>query len=62
MYGGYSLVDLRLVLIATGIGLVMAVGAYVGAQVVRLFSDNAFKLIVEAVMIVSGVVLIIEGA
>ena len=40
----------------------MAAGAYAGAYIVKRVSDNAFKVIVEAVMVLSGVVLLIQGA
>lgn len=62
VYGGYSLLDLRLVVIATAVGIVMGVGAYAGAYIVKRVSDNAFKLIVEAVMILSGLTLLVQGA
>ena len=62
VYGSYSLVDVRLLVVATGVGLIMAAGAYAGAYIVRLFSDRAFKILVEGVMIASGLVLLIQGA
>ena len=40
----------------------MAIGAYLGARIVRNVSDNAFKYIVEAVMVVSSITLLIQGA
>ncbi|MDA1036443.1 MAG: sulfite exporter TauE/SafE family protein [Chloroflexi bacterium] len=62
VYGSYSLMDRELLLAAVGVGLVMAVGAYIGAQVVRKVSDNVFKVLVEGVMVLSGVTLLIQGA
>ena len=62
VYGGYSLLNNELLLAAVGVGLVMAIGAYLGARIVRKVSDNAFKYIVEAVMVVSSITLLIQGA
>ena len=62
VYGGYSLLDLRLLGIATAVGIVMGVGAYGGAFIVKRVSDNAFKIIVEAVMVISGLALLVQGA
>ena len=62
VYGGYSLLSTDLLLAAVGVGLVMAIGAYLGARIVRKVSDNAFKYIVEAVMVVSSITLLIQGA
>jgi uncharacterized membrane protein YfcA len=62
VYGGYSLLDRDLLFAAVGVGLVMAIGAYIGAQIVRKVSDNAFKYIVEGVMVLASVTLLIQGA
>ncbi len=62
IYGSFSLLDADLLITATGVGLVMAVGAYTGAHVVKRVSDNSFKIIVEVVMVLSGVFLLIQGA
>ncbi|MDA1174077.1 MAG: hypothetical protein O2826_06110, partial [Chloroflexi bacterium] len=62
VYGSFSLLDADLLIAAAAVGLIMAAGAYVGAYIVKRVSDNAFKVIVEAVMVLSGVVLLIQGA
>jgi uncharacterized membrane protein YfcA len=62
VYGSFSLLNADLLIAAAAVGLVMAAGAYAGAYIVKRVSDNAFKVIVEAVMVVSGVVLLIQGA
>lgn len=62
VYGGFSLLNADLLIAAVGVGLVMAVGAYAGAFIVKRVSDNAFKVIVEAVMVLSGLTLLIQGA
>jgi uncharacterized protein len=62
VYGSYSLLNADLLIAAVGVGLVMAVGAYVGAYIVKRIPDSAFKIIVEAVMVISGLTLLIQGA
>jgi uncharacterized membrane protein YfcA len=62
VYGSFSLLDASLLIAAVGVGLVMAVGAYAGAHIVKRVSDNAFKIIVEGVMVLSGLVLLVQGA
>jgi uncharacterized protein len=62
VYGSYSLLDADLLIAAVGVGLIMAVGAYAGAFIVKRVSDNAFKVIVEAVMVISGLTLLVQGA
>ena len=62
VYGGYSLLNNDLLLAAIAVGLVMAVGGYAGAQIVRGVSDRAFKYMVEVVMVFASVILLISGA
>jgi uncharacterized membrane protein YfcA len=62
VYGSFSLLDVDLLIAAVAVGLVMAVGAYAGAFIVKRVSDNSFKIIVEAVMLLSGITLLIQGA
>jgi uncharacterized membrane protein YfcA len=61
VYGGYSLIDGELLLVAVALGAIMAVGAYAGARIVRHVSDQAFTWLIEGVMISSGVVLAVRG-
>ncbi len=62
VYGGYSLLSRELLMAAAAVGVVMGVGAYIGAQIVRKVSDNAITVIVEGVMVVSSITLLIQGA
>jgi uncharacterized membrane protein YfcA len=62
VYGGFDLVTSDLLLVAVAIGLIMAVGAYVGSRIVKHVSDRAFEIIVEAVMLLSGITLLATGA
>lgn len=62
VYGSFSLLDSDLLILGVGIGLIMAVGAFAGAFIVKRVSDNAFKFIVEGVMVLSGATLLIQGA
>jgi len=62
MYSSFSLLDAGLLIAAVAVGLVMAVGAYLGAYIVKHVTDGAFKVTVEAVMVLSGAVLLTQGA
>ena len=61
VYGGFSLLDAEALLVAVGIGLIMAVGAYIGSRIVKRMPERAFVYIVEGVMLASGVALLVAG-
>lgn len=61
VYGGFALLTLETFLVASGVGLIMAVGAYVGARIVRRVPEKAFVYAVEGVMLASGVLLLAAG-
>ena len=59
VYGTYSLLDMRGLVIALSLGVVMIAGAYVGGAIVNRVSDKAFVYIVEAVMLAAAVSLLL---
>ncbi|MCY4448026.1 MAG: sulfite exporter TauE/SafE family protein [Chloroflexi bacterium] len=61
VYGGFSLFTMETFLIAVGIGLIMAVGAYAGAHIVKHVPERLFIYAVEFFMIVSGLLLLATG-
>lgn len=60
-YRGLSLLDGETFAVATGIGLLMAVGAFAGARIVSRMPERAFVYAVEGVMLISGVMLLAAG-
>ncbi len=60
VYGSYSLLDTRGLIIALSIGLIMIVGAYVGGAIVNRVSDKAFVYIVEGVMVAAAISLLLR--
>lgn len=61
VYGSYTLFDRDALVIALSIGVIMAVGAYIGAKLVRRMPEAAFVWLVEGVMVISGVALLVRG-
>ncbi len=60
-YGGLSLLDWDSVSIGLLIGVIMALGAMIGAQLVRKLPEQVFGTLVELVMIISGIWLVFFG-
>ena len=60
VYGSYSLLDMRGLVIALSLGVVMIAGAYLGGAIVNRVSDKAFVYIVEAVMLAAAVSLLLR--
>ena len=60
VYGTYSLLDTRGLIIAVSTGLIMIIGAYVGGAIVNRVSDKAFVYIVEGVMVAAAVSLLLR--
>lgn len=58
MYGTYTLLDARGIVIAMSLGIIMIGGAYVGGMLVKRVSDRAFVYIVEAVMVTAAISLL----
>ena len=45
----------------SGVGLIMAIGAYAGAHIIRRVHEKAFVYAVEGVMVDSGALLLAAG-
>ena len=58
VYGGFSLLDRDALLAGVAVGLIMAVGAWIGARLVRRMPERAFVFLVEGVMLASGALLL----
>ena len=61
VYGADGLLTLRTLIIGVAIGLIAFVGAYIGSLILRRVSVGAFPIIVEVVLIASGILLIVRG-
>ncbi len=61
VYGSYSLIDLRVLLIGLGLGAVMIAGTFLGSRMLRRVPEKLFPHIIEATLLISGFLLIIRG-
>jgi hypothetical protein len=61
VYGGYSLLSPRAVLIGVAIGAVMIVGSYAGKRILSRVPERVFPYLVEAVLVVAGLLFVIRG-
>ena len=61
VYGADGLLTLQTLIIGVAIGLIAFVGAYIGSLILRRVSVGAFPIIVEVVLIASGILLIVRG-
>lgn len=55
VYGGYGLLDPSSATLGLAIGVVMILGSYLGDRILDRLPDRVFFLLVEAVLIVSGI-------
>jgi len=61
VYGGYSLLSLNAVLVGVAIGSVMIVGSYAGKRILSRVPERVFPYLVEAVLVVAGLLFVIRG-
>jgi uncharacterized membrane protein YfcA len=59
VYGGFNLVNVEVAAFGLAIGAVMFVGSYLGRGLLRRVSPGQFALIIEAVLVASGILLIL---
>lgn len=59
VYGGYAVLDGSSVAIGLAIGVVMILGSYLGKQLLTRVPERLFPLIIEVVLIVSGLQLLL---
>ena len=61
VYGGYSLLSLRSVAVGLAIGAVMFIGSYLGKRILSRVPERYFPYLVEAVLVVAGLLFVIRG-
>ena len=61
VYGSYRLVGVRTLLIGVAIGCVMLVGVYLGRRLLGRVPERIFPYIIEATLLVSGIIFIVQG-
>ena len=61
VYGKYSLLDMRSVLIGMAIGSIMFFGSYLGKRILDRLSPKVFPYVIEAVLVVAGIQFLITG-
>ena len=61
VYGGYDLLSLNTIIVGLAIGAVMFLGTYFGRHILNRISDKVFPYIIEAVLLVSGAIFILQG-
>ena len=61
VYGGYALVGSTSLAIGLGVGAVMILGSYLGKRLLERVPPRLFPRLIEAVLIVSGLQLLILG-
>ncbi|MDO8751409.1 MAG: sulfite exporter TauE/SafE family protein [Dehalococcoidia bacterium] len=61
VYGKYSLLNVRIVLIGVAIGAVMFVGSWLGKRLLSRLPERFFPYIIEGVLVVAGVQFLVFG-
>ncbi len=61
VYGGYSLLTVRVVAVGIAIGLVMFVGSWLGKRLLDKVPERLFPYIIEGVLVVAGLLFLIRG-
>ncbi len=61
VYGGYRLVGTQTLLIGLAIGAVMLLGTYLGRLLLGRVPERVFPYLIEATLLVSGMIFIIQG-
>lgn len=61
VYGGYSLLDMRTMLVGVSIGAVMFLGSYIGKLILNRLPERVFPYLIEGVLIMAGLLFLIRG-
>jgi hypothetical protein len=61
VYGGYSLVGLRNVLVGLVMGAVMFGGSYLGKRILNRLPEARFPFVIEGVLLAAGLLFIVRG-
>ena len=59
--GGYALLDLPSVLTGAAIGAVMLLGSYAGKRILSSVPERVFPYLIEAVLLVAGMLFVVRG-
>ena len=61
VYGSYSLIGINTLLIGLSIGVIMILGTFLGKKVLDKVPERIFPYIIEAVLLISGVLFLVRG-
>jgi hypothetical protein len=61
VYGSYSLLSIRIVLVGLAIGSVMILGSYMGKRILSRVPERLFPYIIEGVLIAAGLLFVVRG-
>ena len=61
VYGGYSLLEGRALVIAVVLGAIMMVGGLIGGAIARRVSDRFFVVAIEVLIAVGGIILLVRS-
>ena len=61
VYGGYSLVGTRTLLVGLGIGAVAILGTWLGKKTLDRVPEQLFPYIIEVMLLVAGVLFLVQG-
>ena len=61
IFGGGGLLTLRVLLLGLGLGAIAALTAYLGRWILGRVSEKVFPRIITAMLLVSGIVLLVRG-
>ena len=61
IFGVNDLLTLRVVLLGIGLGAIAAIAAYLGRWILRRVPEKVFPMIINIMLLVSGVILLVKG-
>jgi uncharacterized membrane protein YfcA len=61
VYGGYSLVSVKTLLVGLGISMVMIAGTYLGKRSLDRLPEWVFPYIIETMLLVAGILFLVRG-
>ena len=61
VYGGYALLDTRVLLVGVAVGAVMFPGSYIGKRILNRMPEQVFPYIIEGVLVTSGLLFLLRG-
>lgn len=61
IFGSSDLLSLRILALGLGLGAIAAFSAYLGRMILRRVPDDVFPKIINAMLIISGIILLVRG-